>query len=294
MWLPYPIALNIQKSMQIQRQVKEFLRRTNIRPKKHLGQNFLIDENILNKIIAVSGLTEDDLAVEIGAGLGHLTVKLAEVVQKVTSLELDDRLFAELQQISTEYANVELIHADVLKFDLSTLFQTFQRNRTKVVANLPYYITTPILLKLLKLRSSIQTCVLMIQEEVARRIIAPPNNKTYGSLTILVNYHAEPEIALKVPATCFYPVPKVNSALLLLKMRESPKVQVADEKLFFQIVRSAFMYRRKTLKNALKMSGLALSTDAVNAAFELLGIEPNRRGETLSIEEFASLADCFS
>lgn len=278
--------------MQIQKQVKAFLRRTNIRPKKHLGQNFLIDENILNKIISVSDLTEDDLALEIGAGLGHLTMKLAEVARKVISLELDDRLFAELQRTSTQYANIELIHADVLKFDLSALFQIFPRNRTKVVANLPYYITTPVLLKLLELRSSIQTCVLMVQEEVAQRIIAPPANKTYGSLTIVVNYHAEPQIALKVPATCFYPVPKVNSALLLLKMRESPRVQVKNEKLFFQIVRSAFMYRRKTLKNALMRSGLSLSTDTIYTAFEQLNIEPNRRGETLSIEEFADLADC--
>jgi len=277
--------------MQIQRQVKEFLRRTNIRPKKHLGQNFLIDENILNKIISVSDLTEDDMVLEIGAGLGHLTMKLAEVAQKVISIELDDRLFSELQRVSTQYANIELIRADVLKFDLPALFHTFPRNHTKVVANLPYYITTPVLLKLLELRSSIQTCVLMVQEEVAQRIVAPPNNKTYGSLTIVTNYHAEPKIAMKVPATCFYPVPKVNSALLLLKMRDSPTVQVKDEKFFFQITRSAFMYRRKTLKNALKRSGLALSTDAIDSAFEQIGIEPKRRGETLSIEEFADLAD---
>ena len=257
-----------------------------------LKQNFLIDENVLEKIITAAEVTDDDLVLEIGAGLGHLTSKLAEVAKRVIAIELDDVLFAELQPIYAKTPNVELIKADILKLDLAELLKSHAREQTKIVANLPYYITTPILLKLLALRSLIQTCVLMVQEEVAQRIVAPAGNKTYGSLSVLVNYHAEPEIVLKVPAASFYPRPKVDSALLLLKMRETPKYQVKSEELFFKVVRGAFQHRRKTLRNSLIRSGLSIPLETLDSAFKRLQLDSQRRGETLSIAEFTDLADC--
>jgi 16S rRNA (adenine1518-N6/adenine1519-N6)-dimethyltransferase len=321
--------------MQLKQEVRNFLKKSGIRPKKRLGQNFLIDESVLERIITAAEVTNDDLILEIGAGLGHLTSKLAEVAKRVIAIELDDVLFAELQMSrgqgvkgskgqegKTEIAslpscpfailplslpNVELIKADILKIDLADLLQSEPREHTKIVANLPYYITTPILLKILELRLLIQTCVLMVQEEVAQRIVAPAGNKTYGSLSVVVNYHAEPEIVLKVPATNFYPRPKVDSALLLLKMRETPKCLVKSEELFFRVVRGAFQHRRKTLRNALIHSGsvrlsdrseqalpngLSIPSEILDAAFRKLQLDSQRRGETLSIAEFADLANC--
>jgi 16S rRNA (adenine1518-N6/adenine1519-N6)-dimethyltransferase len=201
-------------------------------------------------------------------------------------------LFAEIQPIYAKNSNVELIKADVLKIDLADLLPPNSREHTKVVANIPYYITTPILLKLLELRSSIRTCVLMMQEEVAQRIVAPAGNRTYGSLSVFVDYHAEPEIVLKVPATSFYPRPKVDSALLLLQMRAKPKCPVKNEDLFFRVVRGAFQHRRKTLRNSLLRSGLSMPSEILDAAFKRIQIDSQRRGETLNIAEFADLADC--
>ena len=278
--------------MPLKQQVRNFLRKSGIRPKKRLGQNFLIDENVLERIIATAEVTNDDLILEIGAGLGHLTSKLAEVAKRVIAVELDDVLFAELQPIHAKTPNVELIKADVLKIDLAALLQSDSREHTKIVANLPYYITTPTLFKILELRSLIQTCVLMMQEEVVQRIVAPAGNRTYGSLSVVVNYHAEPEIALKVHATSFYPRPKVDSALLLLRMRETPKCLVKNEELFFRVVRGAFQHRRKTLRNSLIRSGLSIPPEILDDAFKRLQLDSQRRGETLSIAEFADLANC--
>jgi len=310
--------------MQLKQEVRNFLKKSGIRPKKRLGQNFLIDEHVLERIITAAEVTGDDLVLEIGAGLGHLTSKLAEVAKRVIAIELDDVLFAELQMsmgqwgkgargqvvallpscpfaiLSLSFPNVELIKADVLKLDLAELLQSDSREHTKIVANLPYYITTPILLKILGLRSLIQTCVLMVQEEVAQRIVAKAGNRTYGSLSVVVNYHAEPEIVLKVPATSFYPCPKVDSALLLLRMRETPKCLVKSEELFFRVVRGAFQHRRKTLRNALIHSGsvrllpngLSIPSEILDAAFSKLQLDSQRRGEALSIAEFADLANC--
>lgn len=249
-------------------------------------------EHVLERIIATAEVTNDDLILEIGAGLGHLTSKLAEVAKRVIAVELDDVLFAELQPIYAKTPNVELIKADVLKIDLAALLQSDSREHTKIVANLPYYITTPTLFKILELRSLIQTCVLMMQEEVAQRIVAPAGNRTYGSLSVVVNYHAEPEIALKVHATSFYPRPKVDSALLLLRMRETPKCLVKNEELFFRVVRGAFQHRRKTLRNSLIRSGLSIPSEILDAAFSKLKLDSQRRGETLNIAEFADLANC--
>ncbi|MFQ6042557.1 MAG: 16S rRNA (adenine(1518)-N(6)/adenine(1519)-N(6))-dimethyltransferase RsmA [Candidatus Poribacteria bacterium] len=278
--------------MPIKQQVRNFLKKSGIRPKKRLGQNFLIDEGVLERIISAADVTDDDLVLEIGAGLGHLTAKLAEVAKRVIAVELDDVLFAEIQPIYAKTPNVELIQADILKIDLSELLQSDSREHTKVVANLPYYITTPILLKLLGLRSLIQTCVLMMQEEVAQRIVAPAGNRTYGSLSVFVDYHAEPAIVFKVPATSFYPSPKVDSALLLLKMREKPKCPVKSEELFFRVVRGAFQHRRKTLRNSLIRSGLSIPSEILDTAFKRAQIDSQRRGETLNIAEFADLVDC--
>ncbi len=280
--------------MQLQQHVKRFLKQSGIRPKKRLGQNFLIDARVLEQIIAASEVNSEDVIVEIGAGLGHLTTQLADIAHHVIAIELDNMLFNELHHISVVRNNIECIHADILKLDLASLLQSVStsRERTKVVANLPYYITTPILLKLLPLRGMIQTCVLMMQEEVAQRIVAPSGNKTYGSLSVVVNYHAEPEIVRKVPATCFFPRPKVDSALLLLKMRDAPPVHVKSEDFFFRIVRGAFMHRRKTLRNALMRGVSMMPPDLLDTAFRQLQLNPQRRGETLNIAEFADLANC--
>ena len=277
-------------------QIRAFFALNHTHPKKQLGQNFLINPASLKTILEAGALTEDDTVIEIGAGLGCLTEVLAQHAERVIAVEVDELLYNALASQFSTNPRVHLLNADVLKLELNSLLSdgtgtvpaTF-----KVIANLPYSITTPILWKLLAHHKQIQSCVLMMQKEVAERIVAGPGGKAYGALTIGVAYYAEATLIATLSPENFYPAPKVDSAILKLKMRETPKVAVENEEFFFKVVRTAFRTRRKMLKNALVRGGFA-SGEVLAAAFEALGIAPERRAETLDITEFAALANFLS
>jgi len=248
--------------------------------KRYLGQNYLYDPSILKRIIQVAQLDEEDLVVEIGPGLGRLTKMLAEKVKNVVAIELDDKLFAKLRVELAEYHNVELIHGDALKYSYEYLPQF------KVVSNIPYYITTPIIFRLLKAKENLKSMTLTVQKEVAERIVAKPGGKDYGVLSLMVQYHAKPKLEFIIPKGAFRPVPKVDSAVVHIEILERPSVLVRDEEIFFRVIKTAFSQRRKMLSNSLKSIG-----EDVKERLTESGIDPNRRPETLSIEEFARLSD---
>lgn len=290
-------------------QVRDFFALNQTRPKKQLGQNFLTNPEVLKTIVKAGELTDTDTVIEIGAGLGCLTEVLVRCAKRVIAVEVDELLYKTLTarfgdacefpklapQTSTD-ASVQLFNDDILKLELSSLlsYGTETGSTTfKVIANLPYSITTPILWKLLSHHKEIHSCVLMMQKEVAERIVAGPGGKDYGALTIGVGYRADTALISTLSPENFYPAPKVDSALLKLTMRENPKVAVDDEELFFKIVRMAFRTRRKMLKNTLTRGRLA-PAEVLAAAFEELGIAPQRRPETLDITEFAALTNFFS
>lgn len=247
--------------------------------KKSLGQNFLFDPAILSRIIEASGIGPDDTVVEIGPGPGRLTTLLSKVAKKVLAIELDSDLYKKLQDELAGRENVELVLGDALKYRYDDL------GPFKVVANIPYYITTPIIFSLIAARGNLVSMTLTIQKEVAQRIVANPGTKDYGVLSLAVQYHADPEIKFIIPAGAFRPVPKVDSAVIHMHIRKTPKVIVADEALLFKIIRAGFSQRRKTLSNALK----PLMPDIKDVLIDT-GIDPGRRGETLSMDEFAILA----
>ena len=287
------------------RHVRDFFALHHIRPKKQLGQNFLVNPEALEIILQAGELTDTDTVIEIGAGLGCLTEVLARRAKRVIAVEVDELLYTALAaQFSTD-SHIQLLNADILKleFDLllsdgtETMPNPFKADGTetvpttfKVIANLPYSITTPILWKLLDHHKQIHSCVLMMQREVAERIVAEPGGKDYGALTIGVAYRTDATLIATLSPENFYPAPKVDSALLKLTMRENPKVTVENEEFFFKVVRTAFRTRRKMLKNSLVRSRLA-SAEVLGTAFEELGIAPERRAETLHITEFAALAN---
>ncbi|RPI37639.1 MAG: ribosomal RNA small subunit methyltransferase A [Nitrospiraceae bacterium] len=248
--------------------------------KKHLGQNFLYDPSILSRIISAAGLSEEDTVVEIGPGPGSLTRMLAEKVKRLIAIELDPALYERLKGDFIAYNNVEIIHGDALQFP----YETFGEFR--VVANIPYYITTPIIFRLLDAKDFLKSMTLTIQKEVAERIVARPGGKDYGVLSIMIQYYASPELRFIIPKEEFRPVPKVDSAVVHMKILEHPAVAVKDEKMFFRLVRTAFSQRRKTLSNSLKSFG-----GDIKEVMRSAGIDPQRRPETLSIEEFARLSD---
>lgn len=263
--------------------------------KKSLGQNFLIDTNILNRIVDHAGLTKESGAIEIGPGIGALTEQLAKNCQKVVAFEIDQRLIPILKDTLSPYPHVKVIHEDVLKADvLSVMESEFKEiDDVMVVANLPYYVTTPIIMKLLEDQLPIRGIVCMLQKEVADRISAKPGTKEYGSLSIAVQYYTMAEIVMIVPKTVFVPQPNVDSAVIRLTRRQTPIVDVKDEAFFFQVTRASFAQRRKTLLNNLQ-SGLKNGKEKkelILSILEEVQIEPSRRGETLSIEEFARLSD---
>lgn len=247
--------------------------------KKSLGQNFLFDPAILGRIIEASSIGPDDTIVEIGPGPGRLTTLLSKVAKKVLAIELDSDLYKKLQDELAGRENVELVLGDALKYRYDDL------GPFKVVANIPYYITTPIIFSLIAARGNLVSMTLTIQKEVAQRIVANPGTKDYGVLSLAVQYHADPEIKFIIPAGAFRPVPKVDSAVIHMHIRKTPKVIVADEALLFKIIRAGFSQRRKTLSNALK----PLMPDIKDVLIDT-GIDPGRRGETLSMDEFAILA----
>jgi len=252
--------------------------------KKSLGQNFLQDDHYLAKIAAAAKLEPDDQVVEIGPGLGHLTRKIAQQVKRLVVIEIDDRLIAPLRAEFSSIPSVEVVHADALQYDYAALPGTW-----KVVANLPYYISTAIIQRLIACRGRFTSLVLMLQKEVAYRITAAPGGKEYGFLSVLVQYHTVPRVAFLVPPGAFTPRPKIDSAVVILQIRACPAVSVGDEQLFLQVIKAAFSQRRKTLRNALARLGIA--RDAMTVVQEVTGIDLGRRAETLSLAEFASLSE---
>jgi dimethyladenosine transferase len=255
---------------------------------KSLGQNFLIDKSVLEDIVNSADVGEDDVAIEIGPGVGTLTRELLKKAKKVYAIELDSDLLPILTEELKEFNNFELIHKDALKVDFNEIIG--EEKSVKVVANLPYYVTTPIIAKLLTEKYNFKSLTIMIQKEVGERISSGPNCKEYGAISLLVQYYCDVQVVRKVSASAFLPRPKVESIVIRLDRLAEPKVKVRDEKLFFKIIRSSFNMRRKTLWNALK--SLNLSKENMEVAFMNASIDPKRRGETLSIEEFGKLADC--
>ncbi|MFC3750587.1 16S rRNA (adenine(1518)-N(6)/adenine(1519)-N(6))-dimethyltransferase RsmA [Paenibacillus sp. GCM10012306] len=282
-----------KESVSTPKRTKEIIQRYGFSFKKSLGQNFLIDQNILDKIVNAAELDDTAGALEIGPGIGALTERLAQTAGAVTAVEIDRRLIPILKDVLSPYPNVKVRNDDVLKVDLQQLFKEdfASVDRVSVVANLPYYVTTPILMKLLEEKLPLDNIVVMIQKEVAERMAASPGGKEYGSLSIAVQYYSEPELVCIVPHTVFIPQPNVESAVIRLKVRERPPVEVADEKHFFDVVQASFTQRRKTIANNLKTRFFpGEGRERLEALLSEAGIEPTRRGETLSLEEYARLS----
>lgn len=275
---------------------KELLKKYNFSFKKSLGQNFLIDTNILRNIIHHAGIKEDVGAIEIGPGMGALTEQLAIAANKVLAFEIDQRLLPILEDTLSPYDNVKVVNEDILKADVEQeLQQYFGDQKVKIVANLPYYITTPILMNLLTRNLPISSITVMIQKEVADRMAASPNTKSYGSLSLAVQYYTEAAVVMTVPKTAFMPQPNVDSAVLHLAVRSEPPVHVEDEKFFFDLIQASFGQRRKTLRNNLNRHfSSRFSKDELEEIMNEAEIDGTRRGESLSMEEFAALANTFT
>lgn len=267
---------------------QELVKKYNFKFSKSLGQNFLIDDSVLTDIVEGAEVDDRDFVIEIGPGVGTLTAKLLMKAKRVTSIELDNDLIPILQEELGEHENFNLIHNDALKVDFNELIG--EEESVKLVANLPYYVTTPIIVKLLKDGYNFKSLTIMIQKEVAERINAEPNCKEYGALSVLVQYYCNTSIVRRVAPSCFIPRPKVESIVIKLDRLPEPRVKTKSEKIMFELVRAGFNMRRKTLWNAAKAFGL--SKEKLEEAFEKSGIDPKRRAETLSIQEFADLADC--
>ncbi|MGN0484995.1 MAG: 16S rRNA (adenine(1518)-N(6)/adenine(1519)-N(6))-dimethyltransferase RsmA [Lachnospiraceae bacterium] len=260
---------------------------------KKYGQNFLIDTHVLEKIIDSAQITKDDLVLEIGPGIGTMTQYLCEKARQVIAVEIDDNLIPILKDTLEGYDNVEIIHNDILKVDIQALAEEKNGGRPiKVVANLPYYITTPIIMGLFESRVPIESITVMVQKEVADRMQVGPGTKDYGALSLAVQYYAEPEIIANVPPNCFIPRPKVGSAVIRLTRHSRPPVEVKDEKLMFRIIRASFNQRRKTLANGLNNApDIPLSKEQIQAVITELGQPVTIRGEALTLEQFARLSD---
>jgi 16S rRNA (adenine1518-N6/adenine1519-N6)-dimethyltransferase len=280
----------MEKTIGTPAKTREILKRYKISPNKALGQNFLIDSNILDKIVTAGDLTKEDFVVEIGPGLGSLTQKLAQAAGRLTIIEKDRQLLPVLKEILQEYNNIDYVEGDVLKVNWEEIIPAGVT--PKVIANLPYYITTPIIMGFFEKKIPTRLLVFMVQREVAERMAAKPGGKDYGSLSIAVQFYSKPEIVTIVPPTVFIPQPEVDSAVVKLVTLDRPSVEVLSEETFFITVRSAFQQRRKTLRNALTNSPmLHLPREAVEEALQAAGIDPQLRGERLSIEDFGRLSD---
>lgn len=274
----------------------EILQKYHFNFQKKFGQNFLIDTHVLEKIISAAGITKDDMVLEIGPGIGTMTQYLAEAAGKVAAVEIDKNLIPILEDTLSEYDNVMVINDDVLKVDIRGLVEKENGGRpVKVVANLPYYITTPIIMGLFEGNVPVESITVMVQKEVADRMKTGPGSKEYGALSLAVQYYANPEIVANVPPNCFMPRPNVGSAVIRLTRHETPVVDVKDEKLMFRIIRASFNQRRKTLVNGLKNSGeINFSKEQIEAAITTIGKPLTIRGEALTLAEFAALANAFS
>lgn len=263
---------------------------------KRFGQNFLIDTHVLEKIVRAADISKEDFVLEIGPGIGTMTQYLAEAAKRVAAVEIDDNLIPILEETLKDYGNVSVIHGDILKLDLNRLVQEQNDGKPiKVVANLPYYITTPIIMGLFESRVPLINITVMVQKEVADRMQAGPGTKDYGALSLAVQYYASPYIAANVPPNCFIPRPKVGSSVIRLTKHDKKPVDVDNEELFWKLIRASFNQRRKTLQNGLNNSPeITLTKETIAQAIESLGWSPTVRGETLTLKQFALLANCLS
>ena len=264
-------------------------KRFDIKMSKKLGQNFLIKRGIVDEIVHAAELTPGEPVLEVGPGIGTLTQGLAQSGADVTAIELDRRLLEVLDTTLASYDNVRIVHGDVLKLDVPTIMN---HKPFKVVANLPYYITTPIIMSLLESKLPIERLVVMVQKEVALRIVAKPGTKDYGALSVAVQYYTEPDIVLDVPPKSFLPAPAVTSSVIRCVLRDKPPVDVIDEKLFFRVVKAGFAQRRKTFSNTMKTTGL--SKDRIEELLAKANIDGQRRGETFTLQEFADVANAWA
>lgn len=271
----------------------EVLQKYRFNFQKKFGQNFLIDTHVLDKIIDASGVTEDDFVLEIGPGIGTMTQYLCERAREVVAVEIDKNLIPILSDTLKNYSNVTVINEDILKLDICKLAEEKNQGKPiKVVANLPYYITTPIIMGLFESHVPIDCITIMVQKEVAERMQEKPGSKEYGALSLAVQYYAKPEIVANVPPNCFMPRPNVGSAVIRLTRHEKPPVEVEDEKLMFRIIRASFNQRRKTLANGLNNSPeIHLPKEVIQESIVSLGVPENIRGEALSLEQFAELSN---
>lgn len=264
-------------------------KRFDIKMSKKLGQNFLIKRGIVDEIVHAAELTPGEPVLEVGPGIGTLTQGLAQSGADVTAIELDRRLLEVLDSTLASYDNVRIVHGDVLKLDVPTIMN---HKPFKVVANLPYYITTPIIMSLLESKLPIERLVVMVQKEVALRMVAKPGTKDYGALSVAVQYYTEPDIVLDVPPKSFLPAPAVTSSVIRCVLRDKPPVDVIDEKLFFRVVKAGFAQRRKTFSNTMKTTGL--SKDRIEELLAKANIDGQRRGETFTLQEFADVANAWA
>ena len=271
----------------------EVLQKYHFNIQKKYGQNFLVDTHVLDKIMGAAEITEEDCVVEIGPGIGTMTQYLAERAKEVVAVEIDRNLIPILEETLAGYQNVTILNEDILKVDLNRLVQERNEGRpVKIVANLPYYITTPIIMALFENRVPLKSITVMVQKEVADRMQVGPGTKDYGALSLAVQYYAKPEIVAQVPPNCFIPRPGVGSAVIRLTRYEKPPVEVGNEELLFALIRAAFNQRRKTLANAVANAPrLSFSREDVTAALEEMQLQPTVRGEALTLEQFAKLAD---
>ncbi|WP_306220779.1 16S rRNA (adenine(1518)-N(6)/adenine(1519)-N(6))-dimethyltransferase RsmA [Cohnella sp. WQ 127256] len=281
------------KAIATSSRTRDIIRKHRFTFKKSLGQNFLINTDVLDQIIAAAGLDETRGALEIGPGIGSLTERLAKEAGKVTAVEIDRRLIPILQDVMSPYENVSIVHSDILKTDLQQLWQEQFSGLAgvSVVANLPYYVTTPIIMKLLEERLPLENIVVMVQKEVAERMAAKPGGKEFGSLSIAVQYYCEPELICIVPGKSFMPAPNVESAVIKLKRRSEPAVIVPDEAKYFHVVQTSFSQRRKTLANNLSAFSGKERKGELSELLLGIGIQPERRAETLSLQEFALVCE---
>ena len=274
-------------------ETKYILSKYKISANKKLGQNFLIDYNVINQIIDKSNIQKDDLVIEIGPGLGTLTAKLLEHAGKVIAIELDDRMIKILNDRFKLYDNFSLLHEDILKVNLKELISKSKEelSNVKIVANLPYYITTPIIMKLLEDNLDIVSITVMVQKEVADRITARPGDKLSGAITYSVDYYAQAKNLMFVSKECFLPSPEVDSEVIYLKIREKPQIQVKNKDLFFKVIKASFMQRRKTLLNGLTNSGIVKNKEVAKKIIEEMNLSVDIRGEKLTTQQFAELTD---
>ena len=280
--------------MNLYDETRFIMKQNNITANKKLGQNFLVDENVVDSIVDSAEVTKEDLVIEIGPGLGTLTKRLLDRAGKVICIELDHKMINILENRFKLYDNIEIINEDVLKIDLNKLIELNKNEnikKAKIVANLPYYITTPIIMKLLEEKLNIESITVMIQKEVAQRLAAKPGEKEVGSITYTIWYYTEPKIVLEVPRDSFIPEPEVTSSVINLKVLDKPRIEVEDEKVFFKVIKAAFMQKRKTLINALVNGKIFENKEEAEKCLIENKIDTKIRGEKLSLEQYKMIAD---